>query len=298
MSRLQKKCFLGATSLHFLLLVALVAGPGFFSKEKVEDLAIITFEPGMLTDEKISGGGSPRQGSQTPTQQVQPPPPQPPPPQPVVRNDPKPERVETVEKSEPVKPEPEKIKRNDPDAVTEKQDKPKTREVQISKKVVKIPKSNTQPTTRSTSTSTSESTAKANEAWQKAIAKAGNNISSGIASTAKISMSDGPGGGGVSYANYAQEIQRRYKMAYDRALQAAGDIADGQTSVETSVVILSDGTVVTSSVVKPSGNAALDALTRRVLDSIREVPPFPAGTKDSRRTFNIIFDLKPRNSLG
>lgn len=290
MNRLQKKCFIGAMSLHCLLMLALAVGPGFFSRETEESLAVITFEPGMLTDEKISGGGSPRQAVQ-PQQPVAPPTPTTPPVAPPQT------QTEKVERVEPVKPEPEKIKRTDPDTINTKPEKPKTREVQISQKVVKIPRSNTQQSSRNT-LNTSDPNAKANEAFQKAIAKAGNNISSGISSSAKISMSDGPGGGGVSYANYAQEIQRRYKAAYDRALQAAGDIADGQTSVETSVVILSDGTVVTSSIVKPSGNMALDNLTRRVLDSIREVPPFPAGAKDSRRTFNIIFDLKPRNSLG
>ena len=289
MSRLQKKCFIGATSLHGLLLLALAVGPGFFSAEKEQDMTVITFEPGILTDEKISGGGSPRQATQ-PQQPAVPPTPAPvAPPQ---------TQAERVERVETVKPELEKVRRNDPDVVEAKPEKTQTREVQISRKVVKLNKPNTQTTSRNTANTTSDSNAKANEALQKAIAKAGNNISSGIASSAKISMSDGPGGGGVSYANYAQEIQRRYKAAYDRALQAAGDIADRPTSVETSVVILSNGTVITSTIVKTSGNPALDSLTRRVLDSIREVPPFPAGAKDSRRTFNIIFDLKPRNSLG
>lgn len=291
MSRLQKKCFIGATSLHGLLLLALAVGPGFFTKESEESLNVITFEPGILTDEKISGGGSPRQATQ-PQQPATPPTPTPP--QPITPPQNQPERVERVEA---VKPELEKVKRNDPDVVDPKPEKTQKREVQISRKVVKLTKPNTQATSRNTA-NTTDTNAKANEALQKAIAKAGNNISSGIASSAKISMTDGPGGGGVSYANYAQEIQRRYKAAYDRALQAAGDIADRPTSVETSVVILSNGTVVTSTVVKTSGNTALDALTRRVLDSIREVPPFPVGAKDSRRTFNIIFDLKPRNSLG
>lgn len=290
MSRLQKKCFIGATSLHCLLMLALAVGPGFFNKESEESLNVITFEPGILTDEKISGGGSPRQA--TPPQQPATPP-TPTPPQPVAPPQTQAERVERVET---VKPELEKVRRNDPDVVETKPEKTQTREVQISKKVVRLNKPNTQATSRNTSNTSSNS--KANDALQKAIAQAGNNISSGIASSAKISMSDGPGGGGVSYANYAQEIQRRYKAAYDRALQAAGDIADRPTSVETSVVILSNGTVVTSTILKTSGNTALDSLTRRVLDSIREVPPFPVGAKDSRRTFNIIFDLKPRNSLG
>lgn len=295
MSRLQKKCFIGATGMHCLLLLALAVGPGFFSREQEETLDIITFEPGILTDEKISGGGTPKQATQP---QVTQPPPQPSPPQALAQKEPQVEKVEKVEKAEPVKVETEKLQRNDPDALAVKPEPIKKREVQISKKIVKIAKANTQQTSKNNSTTSSDTTAKANDALQKAIAKAGNNISSGIASSAKISISDGPGGGGVSYANYAQEIQRRYKAAYDRALQAAGDIADSQTSVETSVAILSNGTVVDSTIVKASGNTALDNLTRRVLDSIREVPPFPAGAKDSRRTFNIIFDLKPKNNLG
>lgn len=113
-------------------------------------------------------------------------------------------------------------------------------------------------------------------------------------------MPPGQGGGsGASYANYNQEIQRIYKAAYDRALMAAGDIGDGQRpEVETSIVILRNGTVLNSSIIKPSGNAELNKLVKGVLNSVREVPAFPAGATDSRRTLNIIFDLKPKLNLG
>ena len=194
--------------------------------------------------------------------------------------------------------EPDDTKTNDRLSDKPQKPAPQKREVQVSKKVVKLNSPRTTTSKTSGNTSSSSGTT-ANSALVSALNNTRGKLGSGLSSGTDVRMPAGQGGGsGASYANYAQEIQRRYKAAYDRALMAAGDIADGQTQVETSIVILRDGTVLNSSIVKPSGNAELDKLTRRVLDSIRDLPAFPAGATDSRRTFNIIFDLKPKLNLG
>lgn len=306
MSRLHKKCVLGATTMHALLLLALLVGPAFFTKkEEPLDIQEITFIPSILTDAMMSNPGGAAPGGQTQVQPTPQPVAQPQPP--IQEPTPEPPKREEVVEPEPVKPpkpQPKTVEPDEPkinDRASDKTQKPvqqKKHEVKVSDTRVNLRNRNS-TTTQKQTTSTSSSASNNNSALASALRSAKSNLGSGLSSGTDVRMPPGQGGGsGASYANYAQEIQRRYKAAYDRALQAAGDIADGSAQVETSIVILRDGTISSSSIVKPSGNAELDSLTRRVLDSIREVPPFPAGATDSRRTFNIIFDLKPKINVG
>lgn len=301
MSRLQKKCVLGATTMHALLLLALLVGPAFFTKkEEPLDLVELTFIPSILTDSPHSNPGGAAPGGQTRAQPEPQPRPQPTPPTPEL-----PQVREPVVEPEPVKPpkpqpkavEPDEPKINDRDS--DKVQKPKPKQVVVSNKRVSLANRNTS-TSKPTSTSNSSAASNNNSALASAIRSTRGNLGSGLSSGTDVRMPPGQGGGsGASYANYNQEIQRIYKAAYDRALMAVGDIADGQRpEVETSIVILRNGTVLNSSITKPSGNAELNKLVRGVLNSIREVPAFPAGATDSRRTLNIIFDLKPKLNLG
>jgi TonB family protein len=311
MSRLQKKCVLGATTLHALLFLALLVGPAFFTKKPEPlDLVELTFVPSILTDAMLSNpGGAAPGGANNPQPQPAPQPqpqPQPEPPQPkpeppqkekVVEPDPEPPVKEVKQpKKPPVEPDDTKIN----DRLSDKPQKPapQKREVQVSKKVVKL--NGSRSTTKSSNSSGSSSGTAANSALASAIRSTKSNLGAGLSSGTEVRMPAGQGGGsGASYANYNQAIQRIYKMAYDRALLAAGDISDGQQpQVETSIIILKDGTVVNANISKPSGNAELDKLVRGVLNSIRELPAFPAGATDYRRTLNIIFDLKPKINLG
>ncbi len=288
--------------MHALLLLALLVGPAFFTrKEEPLNLPELTIIPDILTDKPFSKEGGAAPGGQTqvqpepqpPAVQPQPTPPTPEPPQPR-------EPVTEPEPVKPPKPQPKAVEPDDPkinDRDSDKVQKPKPKQVVVSNK--RVPLTNRNTTTAKPTTAKPDSSASNNSALASAIRSARGNLGSGLSSGTDVRMPSGQGGGsGAAYANYAQAIQRIYKTAYDRALQSAGDIADGSVQVETSVVILRDGTVLNSSIVKPSGNAELDKLTRRVLDSIREVPAFPSGATDSRRTFNIIFDLKPKLNLG
>jgi TonB family protein len=308
MSRLQKKCVLGATTLHALLFLALLVGPAFFTKKPEPlDLVELTFVPSMLTDAMLSNPGGAAPGGANNLQPQPAPQPQPQPQSEPPQPKPEPPQKETVTEPEPVKEvkQPKKQVEDDPqprfnDRDGDKQQKPKpVHQVKVSNVKAKLPNRNTTTTSKTSTTRNSGSETSNNSALASAIRSTKSNLGSGLSSGTDVRMPAGQGGGsGASYANYAQEIQRIYKAAYDRAVMAAGNIADGQAQAETSVVILRDGTVLNSSIIKPSGNAELDKVTRRVLESIREVPAFPAGATDSRRTFNIIFDLKPKLNLG
>src|SRR5262245_57425229 len=98
MNRLQKKCFIASASIHGLLVVIILVGPGFMSATKpVGDLPVLDFVhiPDVLVEANVVGGGSPKAKPPTTTppapqvQQASPPPE--PKPQPKVRD---PEPVE------------------------------------------------------------------------------------------------------------------------------------------------------------------------------------------------------------
>jgi TonB family protein len=276
MSRLQKKCFLGATGFHLMLLAILVIGPAFLSREKVDDSPVIEFIPTILTDEKLSnpGASAPRPAPQPqPQAEVQPPPPQPQP-QPVRQPDPP--KVELPRNNKP-----------DPDAVETKADK-KTREVQVSDKIVKIPR-DTKPTSRTTSTATSDNRR------QQEVAKAIKSIRGNLSQTTTVEMPEGPGGGsGPSYANYAQEVRRIYTEAW----HIPPDVDDDEATVKVTVVVARGGNVVSSRILQSSGSPAVDRSIQTTLDRVTFIAPFPAGAKDLQRTFTISFSLKAKKLLG
>ena len=84
MNRLQKKCFVASASIHGLLVVIVLVGPGFMSSntKSLDDLPFIECPPDVLVDRALYGGGNPN---------AKPPPPVAPPAQPVRQTAPPPE---------------------------------------------------------------------------------------------------------------------------------------------------------------------------------------------------------------
>ncbi len=251
--------------------------------------------PANLIDAAFSSGVK---GAQPPppTPVVNPPEPQPQP-KPVVTPpppQPKPEptlvqKVETFFKPEPKskpepKPTPDDVKPVDKPAKTEK---PK-REIKVSLK----------PVTRNTSTTADTSAAdnakevkRQRDARLKAIAAAARSIKDNATSATTVEM---PGEGSVSYANYASVV----KSIYERAWTPPSDTASDDANTKVSVTIGSDGTVVSSRILNPSGDASVDATVQRTLDRVTFVAPFPDGAKEKERTFIINFNLKAKRMLG
>lgn len=286
MSRLQKKCFIGASGMHLLLLLILFVGPAFFMADKVDDSDVITFVPAILTDEKLSNPGataprpSPQQQQQPPPQQVAelPKPQTPPEPEHQPQRDPDPPKVVTP-----------KVNKPDPDSLEANTDKKPPRQVQVSNKVVKIPRDRKVPDTKPTTGST------ANNQQSQQVSAALRNIKGNLSATTKVEMPEGPGGGsGVSYANYAQEVRR----VYTEAVRIPPDVNDDSATVEVRVTIARNGNVISSSIVKPSGSPQADRAIQATLDRVNFVAPFPAGAKEAQRTFIISFELKAKKLLG
>jgi len=290
MNRLQKKCFIGATGLHLLLVVILLVGPAFFvADNKIDDSDVITFVPDILTDEKFSNPGAtaPRPAPQ-PQPQPQPPQPQPQPiveppkpqpqPEPQPQPDPDPPKIETP-----------KVNRPDPDSLETKPEKKKP-QVKVSNTVVKL-----KPTSKTTTASKETAQATANQERQQQVASALRSIRGNLSATARVELPEGPGGGsGASYASYASEVRR----VYTEACRIPPDVEDESAIVKVRVTIARNGNVISSSIVSPSGSAQLDRAIQATLDRVNFVAPFPQGAKDSQRTFVISFDLKAKKLLG
>ena len=276
MDRLQKKCFIASTGLHLLLVAILFLGSAFLGKqEKPVTLPYIDIIPLKVIDAPFVGGGNPNAKPPPPAPQVvQAPPvqpaPQPPPPEP-------------AKETPQTKPDTDSLEAND-----------KPRRPQINTQAVvsrKREKSN--PNVMSKEMSQAQARADAARAAQV----------QGILQSLKDGRSSGTtidiqGPGGEAYAGYEIVLQSIYKRSYDEVLSTTSDVADNNASAEVSVTIERSGNVTASRIVTPSGNPALDRVVRRVLSKVTFIRPFPEGSKDSERTFNIIFDLKSKRAIG
>jgi TonB family protein len=269
MNRLQKKCTIATAGIHLLLLIILFVGPAFFNREpKVDNSTVLDVIPANLVDAAVNSGVR-NATPPPPTPVVTPQPPTPVPPAPVVQPAPPPpepkpvvteptltERIEKIFKTEPVKPAPEKTE-------TE------THKITISTQLVTRAE---QPAT--TSTLNSQRTAKTLSKTIKSLQK---NFTPGT-------TIDMPGDSSVAYANYASVV----KSVYDRAWELPAAAKDENIIV--SVTIASDGTVITSRIVTPSGDEPADESVQRTLDRVTYIAPFPEGTTDKQRTYTIVFN--------
>jgi len=282
MSRLQKKCLIGSGSLHLLLLLALLVGPAFFNRDKVIEMGpVLTFEP-MMASDKFTGGGAPKppasaapqtQREETPPQAVQ--------------------REETQQKPDPqpVRREPPKTTLRNDDAPPQKKVTPKKHEVALSNKRVKLgDRTSTKP-----SPSVSTQARSAANQLAKEFSKAGKSISSNLSPTTQVDMPEGPGGGGFSYATYAEIVRKRYTDAW----LVSDNIKDDEAVARVSVVIKRDGSVFSANIVRSSGSPAVDQSIQNALNRVNHIGvPFPAGARESQRTFTISFSLKAKRYFG
>lgn len=280
MNRLQKKCFIASASIHGLLAVIILVGPGFMSSTKpVEDLPPLDCVPDILVDQALVGGGNPN---------AKPPPPAPP--------------VQPVQQTAPpVEPKQLPPKAHDPEPVepikkqTEsfEESPPKKHTVQIPTTLKTRPK-----TTKETSKSSDETHAQERQAAEQrqrlagAFASAATGVKPGAASDLSITdVSRGPGGGGPVYASYLAWIQSVYMNAWVPPDDASVDAAVAYASI----IIERDGTIRSATLVGRSGDSAIDASVRRTLERVSTIgKSFPEGVKENERTYKLKFDLSAK----
>lgn len=281
--------------MHCLLLLALVVGPGFFNRKVVDDAPVLEFIPFVATDENFKGGGAPRPAENPPARQPEAVPQPQPTPQPPEQKEERVEKVEKVEKVEPQKVEPEKTQRPDRDAPVVSKDKlKKPHEVTVSSTRVKISKNNPTTTAKNNSRTTTTANNTSSE-FARAVSNAGRRVSSGLSSATQVDLPEGPGGGGVSYANYGQIVRKIYTDAW----RVPDDMSDDEASIKVSVTIARDGTVLSSRITQSSSSATADRSIQNTLDRITNIGvAFPTGAKELQRTFILTFNLKAKKAFG
>jgi TonB family protein len=290
MDRLQRKCFVASAGVHSLLALILLIGPGFVStKPKPDDMPILDFVPLKTVDALVSGGGNPN------AKPPAPPAPQPDPPKPAA---PQPEKIREPDPPKEIvrDPKPE-VKPPQPEETLVPSPESKPKRPEISTKLITRPS----PDTKSDNKAREDARAKqAEKEWAdsrrrlaNAIDRAAGNISSEVSGGTTVELK-GPGGGGVPYANFLQAV----KSIYTRAWIVPDGITDDDGTVIASVTIAKDGTVVSSRILRRSGNSAVDQSVQATLDRVRVAAPLPDDARESQRTVTINFNLKAKRALG
>ena len=283
MSRLHQKCIVASTGVHTLLALILLTCPAFLApKPKLSDVTPITFYPSILIDQPFANpGGSP--GSRPPAPV---PAPTPTPPTPAVRPAPAP----------PPEPKPQPIREVVPPKADgeslEVSKEPTKKRPQISLTTI-VRKPNTKTTSNETSAADAQQQQQIarNQQLLGQIDRALGNIKSGTGSATKIEEGYGSGASGPSYASYEAWVWSVYESAWVRP----EDASSGDATVEVSVTIASDGTVIAKRITKRSGDASVDASVQRALDRVTSVKrPFPEGAKDKQRSYIIPFNMKTK----
>jgi len=318
MNRLQQKCLIGSAAAHGLLVLVLLLAPAFFTPEKPPDVPLLDLIPPKIIDGLLTGGTpniqphemrmavQPAAPDPAPPQPAPPPPAPPapkpretPPPQPQPEPEPPPKAVKAASPIPKIEEEPKKV--------SKPKDTPKKPEVKVELKsrTVELAKANTKSKTESKSrTSNEESDRKTREqearriagladAQAKRIADALSGLKNNLSGTTEIYI---PGPGSGFFANYAQVV----KSVYDRAWVFNDDLADLRQSVNATITIAKDGTVINARI-KPggrSGNPALDRSVQDVLQRVKYIAPFPEGAKEVERTFELNFNPATKRATG
>ncbi len=276
MNRLQKKCIIGTVGIHLLLLLILLVGPAFFNREpKTDNTQILDMIPANLVDAAVNSGvqnahpmTTPAPAPQPPQQQPLPPMPplparnfEPPPPAPT----PTPSLLERVEKYFTPKP---------TVTPTEKQSTANPDNIKV----------NLNKVTRTKPKNTPDNSSQVNNA----VRDLEKNLSPGTS----VEM---PGTSSASYASYASAV----KSVYEQALRPnlPNQIAGNNENTKVEITIASDGTVISSRIVSPSGDSAWDNAVQRTLDQVTFVAPFPDGATDKERHYTIDFNPQVEREL-
>lgn len=286
MNRLQKKCIIGTVGIHLLLLTILIVGPAFFNpRPKMDNTQVLDVIPANLVDAAVNSG----------VKEAQPPPPTPvrppSPPQPQPQYAPPPPRV-----VQPVTPapaptpapsflqkvehylEPKQVPTVTPD--TTSAEKPVKSHHPL--KLVKV-----------TRTFVPEKSTQAdNSANAREINSTLKSLKKSLSSATTIDM---PGNSSASYASYAAVV----KSVYEQALRSnvPDQVAHNDENTTVKVTIASDGTVISSEIISPSGDPAWDNAVQRTLDQVTFIAAFPDGATEKERHYTINFNPQVEQSF-
>jgi colicin import membrane protein len=284
---LQKKCFIASAGLHMLLVLILVVGPAFLSsKNKTDEMPTIDFVPSRLIDAAFSGGGNPN---------TRPPPPAPPAPAPAPPLPPLQREVSPPEQKPEPKPEPVKPVKPVVESLEARKEPARPKPEITTTAVSRNADSQKKPKQPSEADSRAKKEADDHrKAAAALIASTSRNLRNDLSPATAIDINPGPGGGGEAYANYAQVV----KSIYEHAWLPSDDTTSDEAITKVTVTISREGKVLSSRIIKGSGDSSIDRSVQRTLDRVTFIAPFPEGAKDKERTFTINFNLKAKRLAG
>ncbi len=291
MNRTQKKCVLASAGAHLLLVVILIIGPAFgSSRRKPDEVPLLDFVPYKTVDALVSGGGyrDGRPPQMAPVPRTQPPAPQPqaqPQPQPPEKQrDPDPPKEAAKEADPPEKP----VESLVPSA------RPK-RKPEVNMTLVKRKRSTDEAKTKAEARAREEARAYADSRRQIAreIGRLADRIGEETAGSTEIKL-QGPGGGGVPYANFLQAV----KTVYTDAWVVPDGVINDQATAVAAVTIARDGTVLRYRLVTRSGDSLVDHSVQATLERVKFAAPLPEDSKEQERTVTINFNVKAKQGIG
>jgi len=285
MNRTEKKCVIATVAVHLLLLTILVVGPAFYNpRPKADNAQVLDMIPANLVDAVLNSGvrnatpPAPAPAVSAPAPQPTPPPPvahqaPPPPPPPVTQPTPSfEERVKKFFEPKPATP------------------VPAPAPAETRHKIL----INTQLVVRASTQAYSPATAR-DDSQARLRASALNAARALEKNLAPGTVVDVPGNSSAAYANYASVV----KSVYERTLVSflPDSVAADKENTKVNVTIASDGTVISSTIVAPSGDPAWDAAVQHTLDRVTFIAPFPEGTTDKERHYTINFNPQVERTL-
>jgi TonB family protein len=278
MNRLQKHCVLVSTGLHLLLLVALLFGSGFRSKQP-ERPDIKSFH--MMSSsvmESLLDDPADAAGKQEPEPVIKTPVAEPPPEEIKEPETPKAEpapRPEPVVKPRP-KPEPTQVP-----AISKRIEKPKPKPAKPVIKVSRIYKSNT--TRRKPSAKNQQPRVPRPSVPQVTLNQNLNKVGGGSRLKGVTTIS------GSSLGRYGLLVQ----SAYDRQWRQPNGISSRDLTVKVKVIVAKDGSIQSAKISQSSGISAMDQSIERAIQMVQRITEAPPkGASLSNRTFILNFNLK------
>ena len=251
----------------------MIVGPAFFNPQpKPETTHVLDFISANTIDAAMNSGvrnatPPPPTPVIAPPQQIQTPPPTPP--KPV---EPKPTFTQSLEKFFKPEPKPEPVK------PAPLKPEPNRHVIQVNTQLVARVAPKIAPTTKDNSRQTAT-----------AITSAIKNLRSKLSPGMVVDM---PGVSSVAYSSFKDALATIYYNAWVTPEGVANDEAD--TLVK--ITVARDGTVISSRIITPSGNAKIDDSVRRALNRVSSVGPLPDQSK-SEQEFTLDFNLKTKQSL-
>jgi TonB family protein len=287
---LQKRCVIGTAGIHLLLLTILIFGPAFFNQQPKTDNTVLDVIPANLVDAALNSGVRDAQAPQPapapaviPPSLLRPPPLPAPTPEPKAVEPPQPAEVPTPslldkfrELFKPTPPTPTVT----PDM--KRVEKPEKSHDDIKVNLTKVTRkdfSKNNPTPQNTSDA-------------RAISTALRSLSHSLSSATRIDM---PGNASAAYANYATVV----KSVYERAIVSnlPDQIGGNNEHALVKVTIARDGTVISATIVSPSGDSVWDNAVQRTIDQVTFVAPFPEGATEDQRSYTIDFNPQVAKEL-